>query len=147
MDCIIPNNKRTELASKELTEHLHSIERSRVGHNSLLGGHDLSVLQSDTSSSAIFDNNLVNMSIQLDLSTELLQSADKSVTQFAGSSERNRVASALLKETLQNVKHMRRHGSLGRETAEDAHGIDKVTQERNSHNSIDSLVEGVECKG
>lgn len=42
---------------------------------------------------------------------------------------------------------MCRHGSLGRESTKDAHGIDEIAQKRNGDNLIDGLVEGIKGKG
>lgn len=84
------------------------------------------------------------MGVQLDLSSKLFQPSDESVAHFASSTNGHRVACALLKESLQNVKHVGCHGSLGWESAENAHGVDKVAKEGNGNNLIHSLVQGIE---
>ncbi len=42
---------------------------------------------------------------------------------------------------------MRRHGSLGRESTKDAHGINEIAQEWDGNDLIHRLVEGIKGKG
>ena len=87
------------------------------------------------------------MSIELELATELLQTTLKSLAELGGTTNWNRKGCRLLKEALENVKDMCRHGALGGETAEDAHAIDEVANKRDSDNFINRLGQIVEGQG
>mmetsp|Transcript_22761 Transcript_22761/g.33716 ORF Transcript_22761/g.33716 Transcript_22761/m.33716 type:complete len:248 (-) Transcript_22761:760-1503(-) len=125
------------------SEHLYCIERSGITNYRLLGFDNFSILKPDTSSTSIFNNDLINMSVQLKLSPELLQTSLQGISECTSSPDGYRVAGALLEETLQDVKHMSSHCSLSRKPTEDTHGIDKVKEKGISNNFIYRLVQRI----
>ena len=130
-----------------LGHQLDSIERRGIRNNGLASFDDIAILESNTNGAIILNENLINVSIELELATELLQTTLKSLAELGGTTNWNRKGCRLLKEALENVKDMCRHGALGGETAEDAHAIDEVANKRDSDNFINRLGQIVEGQG
>mmetsp|Transcript_3277 Transcript_3277/g.7389 ORF Transcript_3277/g.7389 Transcript_3277/m.7389 type:complete len:478 (+) Transcript_3277:832-2265(+) len=124
-----------------LRHEFYGIKRRGVADYSLAGLDHISILETHSHRSSVLDENLVDVGIQLQLSAILLQTPLKSISQLARPSDRNGEGRRLLEEAFQNVEQMCRHGSLGGEPAEDAHGIDKVPQKRHGHEFIHRLAQ------
>mmetsp|Transcript_17289 Transcript_17289/g.38254 ORF Transcript_17289/g.38254 Transcript_17289/m.38254 type:complete len:321 (-) Transcript_17289:517-1479(-) len=127
-----------------LRHQLHRVERSGIRDYRLLGLDYLSVLQPNTHSTSVFDQNLIDMRVQLQLASVLLETALQGLAQLARSSDGYAESGLLFEEPLEDVQQVSRHGSLGRETAEDAHRVDKVPQERHGDELVNRLGQIVE---
>ena len=86
------------------------------------------------------------MRVQLQFAAKLLQAALQRVSHFAGPTNGNRVAGRFFKESLEYVQHVSGHGSFGWETAENAHGIDKVVEEGDRDDFVDRLVQRIKSE-
>mmetsp|Transcript_24042 Transcript_24042/g.43136 ORF Transcript_24042/g.43136 Transcript_24042/m.43136 type:complete len:241 (-) Transcript_24042:787-1509(-) len=107
---------------------LDCIKRSSIRNHRLLRLDDTSILQTHAHGPSIFDEDLIDMCIQLEFSAKFLKAALECISQFARSPDRNRESCRLLEESFEDVQQMGGHGAFGGETAEDAHGIYKVFQ-------------------
>mmetsp|Transcript_42904 Transcript_42904/g.130563 ORF Transcript_42904/g.130563 Transcript_42904/m.130563 type:complete len:480 (+) Transcript_42904:356-1795(+) len=130
-----------------LGHHLDGVERSRVGYDGLPGLDDLAVLESDAGGPAVLDDDLVDVSVHLKLTAELLESALERLPELGGAADGDREGGRLLEESLENVQNVGRHGSLGGEAAENAHEIDEVADEGDGDDFVDGLGEIVEGEG
>ena len=80
------------------------------------------------------------MRVQTNVHAELGPASVDRPRNIFSASFRHRVGAARLEEALQDIKHVRRHGALRREAAEDAHGVDEIPEERFRHELVDGLV-------
>mmetsp|Transcript_3883 Transcript_3883/g.10998 ORF Transcript_3883/g.10998 Transcript_3883/m.10998 type:complete len:593 (+) Transcript_3883:350-2128(+) len=130
-----------------LGHQLDSIERCGIGNDGLASRDDIAIFKSNANGTAILDEDLVNVSIELKLATELLQTTLKSLAELGGTTDWNGKGGRLLEKTLKDVKNMCRHGALGGETAEDAHAIDEVANKGDGDNFIHRLGQIIEGQG
>jgi hypothetical protein len=124
--------------------HFHGVEGCRVRDDGLAGFDDLSVLETDTDGTSVFDQNFVDVGVHLELSSEFLETPLDGFTQLRGSSNGDRKGGVFLEESLEDVQDVGRHGTLGGESAKDAHEIDKVANEGNGNDFVDGLRQVVE---
>ena len=125
----------------------HGVEGGRVRYHRLPRLDDAAVLQTHAHGTSALDEYLVDVRVQLQLAPELLEAALQRVAELARPPDRDRERGGLLEEPLEDVQEVRRHGTLGGETAEYAHGVDEVAQEGYRHVLIDGLRQIVEGEG
>mmetsp|Transcript_26907 Transcript_26907/g.60151 ORF Transcript_26907/g.60151 Transcript_26907/m.60151 type:complete len:226 (+) Transcript_26907:914-1591(+) len=128
-------------------KHLHRVEGRRVGDHGLLRLDHLAVLEAHAHGPAVLDHDLVHVGVGRELAAELLHAPDQRVGDLDGPAQRHGVRSPLLEEALEDVQHVRGHGALGGESAEDAHGVDEVAQEGVGDDLVHGLVQRVEGEG
>ena len=122
-----------------LRNHLDCIEWSGITDDGLASLDHISILQANSRSASVLNNDFIHMSIKLKFSTKLFETSLKSFAKLGCSTNGNAKGCRFFEKAFKNVQNMRRHGSLGGETAKDAHAIDKVANKRDGDDFINSL--------
>mmetsp|Transcript_25810 Transcript_25810/g.60508 ORF Transcript_25810/g.60508 Transcript_25810/m.60508 type:complete len:207 (-) Transcript_25810:498-1118(-) len=84
------------------------------------------------------------MGIELKLSAKFLKTALNGFTKLGGSSDGHRKSGVFLEKSLEDVQNVGRHGTLGGESAKDAHKINEVANEGDGNDLVDCLRQIVE---
>mmetsp|Transcript_23869 Transcript_23869/g.70317 ORF Transcript_23869/g.70317 Transcript_23869/m.70317 type:complete len:235 (-) Transcript_23869:625-1329(-) len=136
--------RRSSLLLGGLAQKLGRVEGGQVGHDRL-GCADLAtVAKADACTPATLDEHLLHVGVELQGAAVLLQTTHEGVGDVASAADGHGEGGLLVEEALENVEHVRRHRALGREAAEDAHGVDEVAQEGHGHVLVHDLMQRVE---
>jgi len=72
-----------------LGHEFDSVEGSGIGNDGLASLDNIAILQSNTNGTAILNEDLINVSIELKLATELLQTTLKGLSKLGGATDGN----------------------------------------------------------
>mmetsp|Transcript_12885 Transcript_12885/g.43655 ORF Transcript_12885/g.43655 Transcript_12885/m.43655 type:complete len:302 (-) Transcript_12885:316-1221(-) len=127
-----------------LPEQPRRVEGREVGDDGLARAHLPAVAQAHASRAAPLAQDGLHVGVELQRAAVALEPAHEGIGDLAGAPQGHGEGSLVVEEALQDVEHVRRHGTLGREAAEDAHGVDEVAEKRHGHVLVHHLVQRVE---